>query len=212
MKRKGLFTVGLAAGLSILASMNAFAAGWQYDENGGWWWQNDDGSYLADTMTWLDGNQDGLYEFYAFDSNGYLITDCVRSEDTTINADGQWIVHGELLSWPIYETFLNPYLYDITYLNMRIDYLSQLMEELENGSFRPGQYTGTVTLKAPSVTYTTYEEADRAEDMCRWVLEEIIDIIEERGWSFKEAYTGNMLQSGNLSGPWMPYLKITLNE
>lgn len=46
IKRKGLVTLGLAAGLSSLASLSAFAGEWKTDEVGRWY-QNDDGSYTT---------------------------------------------------------------------------------------------------------------------------------------------------------------------
>ena len=97
MKRKGLFTVGLAAGLSILASMNAFAAGWQYDENGGWWWQNDDGSYPVSSWQWLDGNGDGVSESYYFDEKGYLAVN-TTVDGYTVDQNGCWTVDGAILT------------------------------------------------------------------------------------------------------------------
>ena len=52
MKRKGLVTAGLVAGLSVLSSMSAFAGQWIQEERG-WWWQNDDGSYPVSTWKWI---------------------------------------------------------------------------------------------------------------------------------------------------------------
>lgn len=39
---------------------------------------------------WLDGNKDGIYECYAFDSNGYIYTNTTTPDGYTVNADGAW--------------------------------------------------------------------------------------------------------------------------
>lgn len=92
MKRKGLVTAGLVAGLSVLSSMSAFAGEWKQDSNG-WWWQNDDGSYPVSTWQWLDGNKDGLSESYYFNEAGYLVTN-TTIDGYTVNADGAWTING----------------------------------------------------------------------------------------------------------------------
>ena len=96
MKRKGLFTLGLAAGLSVCASISAFAGYWVQHDNGeweyndcgwkqdstGWWYKNEDGSYPVSTWQWIDeadreNKEDGVMFCYYFDANGYLVTNTV---------------------------------------------------------------------------------------------------------------------------------------
>lgn len=104
MKRKGLITFGLAAGLSVLTSMSAFAGEWKQDVIG-WWWQNDDGSYPVSTWKWLDGNKDGLSESYYFNEAGYLATN-TTIDGYTVNADGAWTENGVVQTIPAGSTDL----------------------------------------------------------------------------------------------------------
>ncbi|MBE6005248.1 MAG: hypothetical protein E7232_14440 [Lachnospiraceae bacterium] len=61
---------------------------WQYDEG--------NGSYLENTWSWIDGNNDGIAECYYFDEYG----DCLRSTTTPdgyyVNSDGAWVYNGIL--------------------------------------------------------------------------------------------------------------------
>lgn len=67
--------------------MTAFAGQWVQNTTG-WWWQEDNGSYPVSQWKWLDGNKDGIYECYAFDSNGYIYTNTTTPDGYTVNADG----------------------------------------------------------------------------------------------------------------------------
>ena len=61
MKRSMRFTaVVMAAVMTVGTASTAMAAEWKHDSKG-WWWQNDDGSYLAASWQWLDGNHDGAW-------------------------------------------------------------------------------------------------------------------------------------------------------
>lgn len=93
MKRKGLVTACMVAGLSVLSSMTAFAGEWKQDERG-WWWQNDDGSYPTSAWYQIDGNRDGVAEWYYFDSEGWLATNTTIDDKYTVNADGAWVKNG----------------------------------------------------------------------------------------------------------------------
>lgn len=81
-----------AFALSIF-SITAFAGSWQSDVNG-WWWLNDDGSYPVNTWMWLDGNNDGVAEYYYFNENGYMLANTTAPDGKTVDADGKWIVDG----------------------------------------------------------------------------------------------------------------------
>ena len=81
-----------AFALSIF-SITASAGSWQSDVNG-WWWLNDDGSYPVNTWMWLDGNNDGVAEYYYFNENGYMLANTTAPDGKTADADGKWIVDG----------------------------------------------------------------------------------------------------------------------
>ena len=70
MKKK-FMTLALTAAMAASMGMTAFAGQWVQNTTG-WWWQEDNGSYPVSQWKWLDGNKDGIYECYAFDSNGYI--------------------------------------------------------------------------------------------------------------------------------------------
>ena len=70
MKKK-FMTLALTAAMAASMGMTAFAGQWVQNTTG-WWWQEDNGSYPVSQWKWLDGNKDGIYECYAFDSNGYV--------------------------------------------------------------------------------------------------------------------------------------------
>lgn len=111
MKRKGLAIGCLAAGLSVLASMSAFAGQWIQSDSGewtyidcgwkqdsvGWWYQNVDGSYPASTWQWIneDKNNESDSELacYYFDDRGYLVVN-TTVDGYTVDADGAWTVDG----------------------------------------------------------------------------------------------------------------------
>ena len=52
---------------ALLFGINAFAFGWQQDEDG-WWYEDDDGTYPNNGVYEIDG------DLYAFDKDGYLYT------------------------------------------------------------------------------------------------------------------------------------------
>lgn len=70
MKRKGLVTAGLVAGLSVLSSMSAFAGEWKTDEVGRWY-QNDDGSYTTNNWQKIKDDDGVIYDWGDHDVNPY---------------------------------------------------------------------------------------------------------------------------------------------
>ncbi len=76
---------------TMMAAQSANAASWVQDYVG-WWWQEDNCSYPVSQWKWLDGNKDGIYECYAFDSNGYIYTNTTTPDGYTVNADGAWTI------------------------------------------------------------------------------------------------------------------------
>lgn len=85
---------------------SAFAGQWMQDSGRAalkdgvtnWWWQEDDGSRARDCSLWLDGNQDGTYEKYTFNEEGWMIADTVTEYGGQINADGALMVDADTVS------------------------------------------------------------------------------------------------------------------
>ena len=90
MKKK-FMTLALTAAMAASMGMTAFAGQWVQNTTG-WWWQEDNGSYPVSQWKWLDGNKDGIYECYAFDSNGYMYANTTTPDGYTVNADGAWTI------------------------------------------------------------------------------------------------------------------------
>ncbi|MFQ8776612.1 MAG: hypothetical protein ACLR78_02880 [Roseburia sp.] len=88
MKKK-FMTLAPTAAMAASMGMTAFAGQWVQNTTG-WWWQEDNGSYPVSQWKWLDGNKDGIYECYAFDSNGYIYTN-------TTTPDGYTVMRGRRL-------------------------------------------------------------------------------------------------------------------
>lgn len=82
-----------AALMSAAISSSAYAGVWQQDTTG-WWWQNDDGTYPANCWQWIDGNGDGVSEYYYFNENGYCLMNTTTPDGNTVNASGAWTVNG----------------------------------------------------------------------------------------------------------------------
>lgn len=90
MKKKSLMILGLAIGMSLSMSLLSYAGEWKQDTTG-WWWQNDDGTYPVNRWQWIDGNNDGIAEYYYFNENGYLLVDTTIPDSYIVNKDGAWI-------------------------------------------------------------------------------------------------------------------------
>ncbi len=93
--RKGmrLAAAALAAVMTVGVASTAMAGEWKKDSKG-WWWQNDDGSYPTSSWQWLDGNKDGVAEYYYFDSTGYMLENTKTPDGNSVNADGAWVIDG----------------------------------------------------------------------------------------------------------------------
>ena len=92
MKKK-LLTLIAAGAMTLSMTISAFAGIWQQDDVG-WWWQNDDGSYPVSCWKWIDGNNDGIAEYYYFDAVGYLLVNTITPDGNQVDANGAWIVNG----------------------------------------------------------------------------------------------------------------------
>lgn len=98
MKRRKMISGVLVLIGSLFFSMQAFGY-WIEDENG-WKYMRPDGSYIVESLEWIDGNFDGFAEMYCFDENGY----CLQGEmkhGRTFNEDGAWVYRGEVQSWDL---------------------------------------------------------------------------------------------------------------
>lgn len=107
--RKKLALAAAAVALSLIMCMPVFAmtqeaggqAGWVQDETG-WRWRKSDGTYMM-IPCWIDGNNDGVYEYYYFDDNGYLYTDISFTlydiYPVTVNADGAQVKDGAVVTY-----------------------------------------------------------------------------------------------------------------
>lgn len=83
-------------------SLTTFAAGWttgQEENSSRWWYDLGDGSYYAGNQSgpswqWLDGNQDGVAECYAFDAEGWMYANTTTPDGYQVNVDGAWVING----------------------------------------------------------------------------------------------------------------------
>ena len=160
MKRKGLVTACMVAGLSVLSSMTAFAGQWIQEERG-WWGQNDDGSYPVSTWKWIDGNKDGLSESYYFNEAGYLATN-TTIDGYTVNADGAWTENGEVLLRPGIVLFADRPVEDLP---------------IEGSGEATGQSTGTMT--SQEQFFSDLQDKYRAEAEAILSDPEVIKKMEE---------------------------------
>ena len=71
MKRKCLIAI-LAGAMTLAMSLTAFAGSWKKDSVG-WWFDNENGTYLQNGWSWVDGNRDGIAECYYFENSGYIL-------------------------------------------------------------------------------------------------------------------------------------------
>lgn len=98
---KKMWVCGLAAAMTVVMTVPAFAGEWKQDlsrpasQDGtsGWWYQNDDGTYPANGWFWLDGDQNGVAESYRFDGNGWMFASS-RVDGFDVNENGAWTVNG----------------------------------------------------------------------------------------------------------------------
>ena len=89
-----------AAGMSVLFSVTPFAAGWELgtgEHASQWKYVNADNT--VDTG-WhvIDGNGDGIAEWYYFDQEGWLATSCTTPDGYTVNENGAWVKDGQVVT------------------------------------------------------------------------------------------------------------------
>ncbi|MDO4272020.1 MAG: hypothetical protein Q4C83_03515 [Candidatus Saccharibacteria bacterium] len=211
--KKQLAGALFTAGLLLLSTVPAFAGQWIGSTETGWRYQQDDGSYMTGTNAWIDGNQDGWYEFYSFDANGDLVTDRDVVDEFRYNSDGQWSQNGVVDRRRVYDIEqFNPYYYDLDYMLLKYDYITQLNNMIADGSFQPGASAGTITLTTSNVFYSDKAGEDLIHEKCSWVLREAMDIIADHGWTVESSFRGNDTFNGSTGVLYYPYLKITLAQ
>lgn len=82
--------------LTLTGTSYAFAGQWAQDAGkasladgvSNWYWQEDDGARAKNCSLWLDGNQDGIYENYTFDEDGWMLANTFTEYGGWINSDG----------------------------------------------------------------------------------------------------------------------------
>lgn len=82
--------------ISLSCFSTSFAGQWIQDPDrpsvkdgvSNWRWLEDDGSYAGSCDLWLDGNRDGVYENYYFNSDGWMLADTETEYGQKIGADG----------------------------------------------------------------------------------------------------------------------------
>ncbi len=85
-----ILTAGATALLSAaLLSTPALAGEWRANSTG-FWYVNDDGSYPTYAWQWIDGDDDGVYQCFAFDENGYLMLNCTTPDGYLVGDAGAW--------------------------------------------------------------------------------------------------------------------------
>ena len=151
---KQLAALAVLAAFSAGTAFSSFAGTWQKDVFGaGIWNYADTNEVQKSGWKWLDGNKDGLFECYYFDSEGKMAANTTIGTDQ-INADGQWIVNGviqqrTLPSW--------------------LQYKKQLIEDKQQNAAEKLAYpqislSGSDTGEAVNQTIRSYVETVRQEN------------------------------------------------
>ena len=91
----GLVTAVL---LALSASVPASAGAWKTgeDDPDSWWYDHQDGTWAVGWEL-IDGNGDGIGEWYLFDEDGWLITDYVTRDGYEIDENGAWVQNGAVV-------------------------------------------------------------------------------------------------------------------
>lgn len=95
-----LLCAGMISSMVMGSAMTALAGTWRTGtgENAArWWYDFDNGSYAAGGWATIDGNNDGIAETYFFDAEGWMLADTVTPDGQTVNADGAWVVNGQVV-------------------------------------------------------------------------------------------------------------------
>lgn len=82
----------------IFLSGTAFAGQWKNgaDDPESWWYDHLDGTYAVGWEL-IDGNADGMGEWYFFDEDGWLVTDYMTKDGYELDKNGAWVVNGAVV-------------------------------------------------------------------------------------------------------------------
>lgn len=110
MRKHSLAQIVLTVSLLVEAPFSGYAAGWIQSPSppttpglsSGWWYgtNGDNTSWYAATdgseisWYWIDGNNDGVAECYAFQRDGWMYSDTTTPDGYAVNAAGAWLVNG----------------------------------------------------------------------------------------------------------------------
>ena len=97
---KKLIVAAAAAGMSMMLSLTPFAAGWELgtgEHAAQWKYVNADNS-LDKGWHVIDGNGDGIAEWYYFDEEGWLLTSTTTPDGYTVNENGAWVKDGQVVT------------------------------------------------------------------------------------------------------------------
>lgn len=86
------FVMALAMSTTVMAA-GAWKKGAAPNEDR-WWYDDGDGHYAVNEWRWLDGDQDGTAQCYAFDTEGWMYADTTTPDGYQVNRDGAWTVNG----------------------------------------------------------------------------------------------------------------------
>lgn len=89
--------VSAAVLMTLAMAGTSFAGVWKNgvvpNENR-WWYEDEDRTWAESEWRWLDGNQDGVAECYAFDEEGWMYANTTTPDGYQVNQDGAWVVNG----------------------------------------------------------------------------------------------------------------------
>ena len=96
--KRGKAVLVTAVLLALSASVPASAGVWKNGEDDpeSWWYDHQNGTWAVGWEL-IDGNGDGIGEWYLFDEDGWLITDYLTKDGYEVDANGAWIQNGAVV-------------------------------------------------------------------------------------------------------------------
>ena len=84
--------------LALAVSAPVSAGVWKTgeDESESWWYDHQDGTWAVGWEL-IDGNGDGIGEWYLFDEDGWLITDYMTKDGYEVDQNGAWVQNGQVV-------------------------------------------------------------------------------------------------------------------
>ena len=84
--------------LALSASVPVSAGVWKTGEDDpeSWWYDHQDGTWAVGWEL-IDGNGDGIGEWYLFDEDGWLITDYMTKDGYELDQNGAWVQNGQVV-------------------------------------------------------------------------------------------------------------------